>query len=271
MTLCINRELRAETRVKWTERMQKPTLRTRRIALASLVAMIVTALGSPAAAAPAAASRPTKPKVGSPKQRPTNLGLWLRGAARTGPATQPAASAEQSGVDPFRPATGFRRNDAVPGVLQLSDGRLVAGGIYTTREKPLLLFVEAEKRWRRIPLLTVLSISAVVVEEKIVLRWRWKAMGEPERVYTGKKYPTRRLKWTFHLIDDTTLTGTIKGQPLWMESEGRRRGPFILHERSKGKDGQSLKDLVYVKRAFVSRRLMNIVRKARRKALGKGK
>jgi len=216
-------------------------------------------------------SRPAKPRAIPRRERPTNLDLWLRGTVRTGPATQQSTSAEPTGVDPFRPGTGFRRQDAVPGVIQLSDGRLVAGGIYTTREKPLLLFVEPGRRWRRIPLITALSISAVVVEEKVELRWRWKAMGEPERVYTGKKYPTRRLKWKFHLIDDATLTGAVKGQPLWVESEGRRRGPFILHERSKGKDGQSLKDLVYVKRVFVSRRLMELVRKAQSKAAAKGK
>ena len=91
------------------------------------------------------------------------------------------------------------------------------------------------------------------------LRWRWKAMGEPERVYTGKRYPTRRLKWRMRLIDGSEIVGEIKGQPVSVRRLGRRFGPFVLNERSKGADGQSLDDLLYVKKIIVSRKLMDRV------------
>ena len=79
------------------------------------------------------------------------------------------------------------------------------------------------------------------------------------------KYPTRRLQWRFHLIDGSSVTGAVKGQPIWVELDGRKAGPFVLHERSKGKDGQSLQGLMYVKRIIISRRLMDEVAKAGRR------
>lgn len=150
-------------------------------------------------------------------------------------------------------------SDELPGIVELSDGRVLAGKIHTTPEKPFSVYVKAEKRWRRVPLPAAMSITAVVVEEKMELQWRWKGMGEPEKIYTGKSYPTRRLEWKFRLADDSCITGTVKGQPVWVVSNGKTHGPFILHERSKGKTGRQLKDLVYIKRIIVSKTLMEKV------------
>lgn len=201
----------------------------------------------------------------APKKQPeppaSNLDYWLRRAA---PAASQPTTGVGEGVDPF---TGDEstRSDALPGVVQLSDGILLAGGLFTTREKPWSIFVEKNKRWRRVPFITVLSITAVVVEEKMVQEWRWKAMGEPERVYTGREYPTRRLLWRFRLIDGSAITGTVKGQPIWIRRSGKRVGPHVLHERSKGSMGQKLSDLVYVRKVYVSRRLMDKVIEYQRK------
>ena len=191
---------------------------------------------------------------------------WLNqarpaGAAATAPRTGVAANAAATApIDATAPADDRRsRPDALPGVIELSDGKVLPGMLYTTAEKSWELFVETEKRWRNIPFLAVLSISAVVAEEKMEQEWRWKEMGVPERVYTGKEYPTRRFEWKFHLIDDSTVTGTIKGQPVWLELGSAKIGPMVLHERSKGEPSQKLSDLVYVKRIIVSKRLMEQV------------
>lgn len=129
----------------------------------------------------------------------------------------------------------------------------------TTKERAWLVFVESEKRWRSIPFITVLSITAAVDEEAMEQEWRWKEMGVPERVYTGREYPTRRLQWKFHLIDDSTITGTVKGQPLHLRLGQTALPPFVLHERSKGEPGQKMSDLIYVKRVLVSRKMMDLV------------
>jgi len=199
----------------------------------------------------------------------SNLDYWLK---RAKPADEDAASEDgpEAAADgqgggtggeaegdggTAEPAGPIRRRDALPGVLKLSDGRLLPGEVFTTRNRPFLLYVEAERRWRRVPPAAVLSVTAVVVEEKMELEWRWKAMGEPERVYTGRSYPTRRLLWKLHLADGSSMTGAIKGQPIWVQAGGRRHGPFVLHERTKGKIGQTLDDIVYVEKVVISRRL----------------
>ena len=189
-----------------------------------------------------------------------DLEYWLN-QGKTATASAPTRPAADDIGRPPRPTDQSSREDALPGAVELSNGKVLPGWLYTTAEKPWVLFIESEQRWRSVPFLAVLSIEAVVDEEKMEQEWRWKEMGVPERVYTGKEYPTRRLQWKFHLIDDTTLTGTIKGQPLWVELGQTRIGPMVLHERSKGEPGQKLTDLVYVKRIIVSRRLMDQVLK----------
>ncbi len=186
----------------------------------------------------------------------SNLEYWLDRAEDAGEAgaTRPAIRS------PEAPADTFTRPDALPGVLKLSDGTLLPGGLYTTTRKNLELYVASEKRWRRVPLAAVLSIEAIVREQRMELRWRWKAMGVPEKVYTGEKYPLRKTDWKLLLIDGTDLTGSIKGQPLWVERRGKRHGPFVLHERHKGKDGQTFEELVYVEKVVISRREMKRIR-----------
>jgi hypothetical protein len=203
-------------------------------------------------------SPPERADERAAETRPQQIAEQSSSAAE-GTAGGPAEPVENGGINPFRREGGFLREDALPGVIEQSDGTLRAGGLYTTRQQPWIVYVAKEKRWRRIPFVAVLGIEAVVIEEKMELRWRWKAMGEPERVYTGEKYPTRRFLWRFHLIDDSYITGTVKGQPLWVERNGQRSKPMVLHERSRGKAGESLEDLVYVKRVIVSRRLMEQV------------
>lgn len=199
-----------------------------------------------------------KPKD-QPSTKPAgNLEYWL---SRAKPTSRPAETqpAGRAAVNPFARKAGFRREDALPGVIELSDGRQIAGAIYGTREKPYSVWVEKEKRWRRIPLISVLSITAVVVGERMELEWRWKEMGAPERVYTGRKYPWRRFLWKFHLIDGSYVTGAVKGQPIWVETSHKTSGPWLLTERSKGPIGTTLKDLVYVKRVIISRKMMEKV------------
>ena len=218
-------------------------------------ATIAAALALLAASAIAAgpASQPAKPKGPA-----DNLAFWLN-QGQTVPTTRSAA----------KPASGeglpgahgernpFLRADALPGVLVDSQGRLLPGGVYTTRDKPWMLWSAEAKQWRRVPFITVLSITAEVLEEKQELKWRWKAMGVPERVYTGESYPYRQLTWKFRLIDGSELTGSVKGQPVYVELNGEKTGPFVLHERYKGPVGQKLDDLVHVRKIIISRRVMN--------------
>jgi hypothetical protein len=172
----------------------------------------------------------------------------------------PGGGAAPASANPFRSSgLPFRRGDAMPGVIELGDGNQLPGGLYTTVEKPWIVWSEDTKSWRRVDFLTLLSIEAVVEEERMELDWRWKGMGEPEKVYTGKKYPMRRMHWRFKLIDGSVVEGSTKGQPVFVELEGKVSGPFILGERMKGPEGQTLAELLYVRKIVVSRGMMDLV------------
>ncbi len=186
-----------------------------------------------------------------------NLQYWL-GQAKPA-ATQPVRQAAATSRPATQPLAAVPRDDAWPGAVELSDGRVLAGMCHTTRDRPWEVYVQAERRWRRIPPLAVLSITAVVREESYENQWRWGGMGTPERVYTGRRRPFRRLEWTFRLADDSEITGTVKGQPLWVDSGGNQAGPFVLHERDKGRLDSTLEELLYVKHVVVSRRAMQQV------------
>ncbi|MFP4106288.1 MAG: hypothetical protein ACLFVU_09380 [Phycisphaerae bacterium] len=182
-----------------------------------------------------------------------NVDYWLERAetVRSTTTTQ-AATQPSQGRNPFSQGNSFSRPDALPGGILLSDGTVKTGGLYTTRDKPWIVYQESTKRWRRIPFAAVLSIQARIVEEKMELEWRWKATGVPERVYTGRKYPTRRFLWVFTLADGSTIVGAIKGQPLWVDSaDGKSKTRVILHERTKGTPDQTLEDMIYLKKLSI--------------------
>jgi hypothetical protein len=216
-------------------------------------------------AAPPAASPATQPA--------SDLDYWLSRAKPVepnAPATtsrsgseahgSPAGAETGAAENPFRQSDmPFRRGDALPGVIELSDGNQLPGGLYTTVEKPWIVWSEDTKSWRRVDFLTLLSIEAVVEEERMELDWRWKGMGEPEKVYTGKKYPMRRMHWRFKLIDGSVVEGSTKGQPVFAELAGKVSGPFILGERMKGELGQTIEELLHVRKIVVSRGMMDLV------------
>ncbi len=197
-----------------------------------------------------------------------NLQYWL---GRAKPAGQCADSqpAEPQGTNPFKSAQAGNP-DAAPGVVELSDGTIIAGYVYTTHETPLKVYVADERRWRRVPLLAALSVNAVVVAEEMRPHWRFGETGQPEKFYTGKEYPYRRFLWKIHLADGTHITGVIKGQPIWVAREGQRRGPFVLHERLRGPLGGELEDLIYIERIIISRRCMEQVLSSRDEGAGEG-
>lgn len=187
----------------------------------------------------------------------SNLDYWLRQAA-TAPADGAATAPAEGGANPFAPAGPageFSRRDALPGAVVFSDGRIVAGGLYTTAGKDWEVWVEAEQRWRHVPPLAVRGIEAVIVAEEMEPEWRWREMGSDEKLFTGRQRPTRRLAWRLNLVDGTSIEGAIKGQPLWIETDAGRT-LVVLQERTRGEFGQSLEQLAYPRHIYFSRRVM---------------
>lgn len=157
--------------------------------------------------------------------------------AQDGGATSPFA----------RSAEGPHRRDAVPGHVELSNGLKVPGFIYTTRAKRLKVFNLQREGYEYVPVPACERIEAAVEWERVDEQWRWKEAGSTERVYTGKAYPVRMLKWRLTLHGGHRIEGHILGQPIYVEHNGKRER-FILHKRGKGDLDETLDDLVYIRR-----------------------
>jgi len=179
------------------------------------------------------------------------------------------AGEEPPALNPFAPVRQDRE-DAVPGYLEMSDGRVFVGTIYMTRDKRLKIEDDSlglggeavspkasEKRQREIPLRAIRQIEAKVEKEWMEKEWRFKESALDEKVYTGRAYPARKYVHTVTLHDGRKITGPVAEifyvQPLREPASGPRSEEdnqplrFMIHKRDKGEPGATLQELAYVK------------------------
>ena len=171
---------------------------------------------------------------------------WLMGRATTAPASQP--STQPVGVFKSTAEDGSR-----PGVVELSDGRRIRGRISTTAEKPLRVWVEERKEYQDVPFETIQSIEATVLWERDEPEWRFAASGSDVKEYSGKTYPGRETSYKLTLTNGQTIEGGVVA-PLTIVTEAGSE-VFVLHKRDKGSVGQTLGQLVYVKRVQFGERV----------------
>jgi len=174
-----------------------------------------------------------------------------------GTATWLRAAEEPPALNPFGPVQS-ERDDAVPGYVELSNGRIFVGDIYMTRDKRIKLYDESIKRQREIPLRVVKQIDGNVLREWMEKEWRFKENANDEKYFTGRSYPSREYEHVITLQDGRKIAGPLseiiyvqrfvqdKDKPL---AGGTTAKPerLLLHKRDKGEPGTSLKSLVYVK------------------------
>lgn len=180
--------------------------------------------------------------------------VWV-GASKTASLE---AEEEPPVINPFgaRPSD---REDAVPGYVETSDGKVYPGLIYMTRDKRLKLYDDSLQRQREIPLRVVKQIDCHVKKEWMEKEWRFKELALDEKMYTGREYPAREYLHTVTLQDGRQLTGPL-GEIIYVKPYLPKPEPgskayqpeieplrFLLNKRQKGEFGQSLKSLVYVK------------------------
>jgi hypothetical protein len=168
-----------------------------------------------------------------------------------------AAAQEPPALNPFGPPRQDRE-DAVPGYLETSDGKIHPGQLYMTRDKRLKLYDTAAKRQREIPLRAVKQIECKVLKEWMEKEWRFKETTSNEKYYTGREYPARECQYTITLQDGRTLTGPLAEiiyvQPISYDASAPLAGQtpaeperFLLQKRQKGNFQTDLKSLVYVR------------------------
>jgi hypothetical protein len=186
------------------------------------------------------------------------------------PGAPSRPEARSAGRDLFGTREAPRRPPApVRGAVELSDGARVEGGLSLTAGKALELFDTDAREWREVTLEELAELRAEVRSERLEREWRWKEGGSDEKVYTGRAYPRRWLDHVVLLRDGTGFRGHLRGTILYVEvrrderekptpgekgaeSTGpeprERRRRFILRQYERGRLGETLDDLVYVKR-----------------------
>ncbi len=181
--------------------------------------------------------------------------LYLWGATVCGQSR----AEEPPAINPFGPRTDVRE-DALPGYVEFSDGKVIFGTIHLTRDARLKIKDEKIARQREIPLRAVKQINCIVKKEWMEKDWRFKELALDEKMYTGKQYPSREYLHEITLRDGRKLKGPLSAlvyvQPGDAKGDAKAaQSPeakipeqrCMLHKRDKGKAGTELKELVYVK------------------------
>ena len=198
---------------------------------------------------------------------------------------QSAPGGEPPALNPFGSTAeraDQRRDDAVPGVLETSDGKVYPGQITLTRDARLKIFDEQQKKHREIPLKAIKRIDCSVLKEWVEEEWRFKENASDEKYFTGRTYPTREYTHKITLQNGQKIEGTLSGivyvraEPAEV-SEGRRsaaeddppsrrdKARYLLHKRNKGEPGTDLKSLIYVRSIQLGEKALE---EGKRKAAG---
>lgn len=161
----------------------------------------------------------------------------------------PLASAQDAqALNPFeKPAEDARRDDAVPGYLETSDGRIHAGQLFLTRDARLKIFDEQRKRHREIPLKAVKRIDCTVLKEWVEKEWRFKENASDEKYFTGRTYPAREYTHKITLQNGQSIQGALSAIVYVQAESAKEPERYLLHKRDKGSLDADLKSLVYVR------------------------
>jgi hypothetical protein len=176
------------------------------------------------------------------------------------------AAEEPPVINPFGPAPA-QREDAVPGYVEMSDGKICAGHVYLTRDARLKINDEKMQREREVPLSSVKQIDCTVKKEWMEKEWKFKELTKDEKMYTGRSYPSREYVHTITLKDGRTITGELSAivyvePPNYTPVKPGEFRPevktekFLLNKRNKGEIGQDLKSLVYPKSIKLGKEVM---------------
>lgn len=159
-------------------------------------------------------------------------------------ADQPASG--KPAANPFGAPGGVARKDAVPGYVELSTDLKVPGWIYMTRAARIKIYNLRREVYEYVPVPALKRIETTVEWARMDKEWRFKEAGNPEKIYSGREYPVRKVAYTLTLRNDHKIVGHILGAPLYVDHNGKVER-FILHDRDKGPMGSPLADLKYIK------------------------
>jgi len=157
-----------------------------------------------------------------------------------------AFAEEPPTIQPFK-RLAAKRDDAVPGAVELSNGVIRTGQLYLTRDKRLKIYDETARRQREIPWTSIERIDCEVKSEWMEKEWKFKETTSDEKIYTGRAYPAREYVHTVVLRGGQSITGSVSAIVYLETSPDQEPESFLLNKRNKGEPGQTLKSLLYVK------------------------
>lgn len=149
-------------------------------------------------------------------------------------------------IDPFGRQSAIR-DDAVPGYIELSDGTLLPGSIHLTRDTRLKIHDAQQQRQREVPWEKIQQIECEVTKEWLQDEWRFRENASDQKVFTGNRYPARIYVHTITVSNGESIRGVLSGV-LYLQQAGQPTRKFELHKRAKGKVGEDLESLVFVRR-----------------------
>ncbi len=172
--------------------------------------------------------------------------------------TRIAAAEEPPALNPFGQVK-TARDDAIPGYIEMSDGRILVGNVYMTRDKRVRIYDEKMERQRELPLRVITQIQAKMDKEWMEKEWRFQELALDQKLYTGRSYPCRHYTHTVTLKDGKTIIGELAevffvqpivfkaDEPLANRPDDSEPVRVVLHKRDKGDFGAELKSMKYVK------------------------
>ncbi len=161
---------------------------------------------------------------------------------------KPSAATSKPVIPKERPQTmpGAENPEARMGVVILSNGEKIRASLATTREKPIRLWDDKDEKYKDIPFDLIKSAEAKITWERDEKEWHFIASGSDLKEFTGKTYPARELQYEVMLINGQKITGGIVS-PIYATGSGQTL-TYVLNKRQKGDVGQTLKQLIYVKK-----------------------
>ncbi len=145
-------------------------------------------------------------------------------------------------------AASVRAGDRVwrQAVIRLSDGTKLSGKICFTGNS-LRIFHDRQKRHYDVPVKDIDRIDTLIEREYMYEKWIFREDGRDEKIYTGEKYPIRRLNHRVTFSDGKSITGKVLARSLYIRDASGKVRRLALKRKLEGEVGDKLKDLVYVK------------------------
>jgi hypothetical protein len=175
--------------------------------------------------------------------RGQSLDNLLQNAA---PATAPSSEfSPDQNVHPFTTPDDPDALEVRAGSVELSNGQVVSGKIWTTVRTPFRVWIADLKEYRDLDIRLIKQIAVEPPSAQEIDQWRWQQEGSDIQLHSGKTEPFMQFTYTFTMLDGEKVTGTVEA-PLFVQ-DAKQTYNMLLYKQIQGKLGEAINQVVYVK------------------------